>query len=121
MRNFPITLRMQAYAGEKVDGVPSVVQWRVSMRGKEMPLTVTKMNVTSGGLAYYQVIDRLAPYPIAFSIKGEDSLLDRIAASTAEKPLLIIGVLTQGAGARILQVSGIEDLPAAAPAAKPQN
>jgi hypothetical protein len=111
---------MQAYAGEKVDGVPSVVQWRVTMRGKEMPLTVTKMNVTSGGLAYYQVVEALSPYPIAFSLKGEKNLLDRIAASTAAQPLLIIGVLTRGAGARIFQVSGVEDLEpssAATPAA----
>lgn len=109
-RNMPVSLRMEAYAAKKPDGVPAIAQWRVTRRGNEMPLTVTKMNVTSGGLAYYQVVSALEPYPIAFDLKGDDKFLDKISASTADKPVLIMGVLTRGGGARVLQVMGVEDV-----------
>lgn len=107
-RRGPVMLRMEGFAGEKPAGVTADAQWTVSMRGERTPLTVVKLQVVSGGLAYYQVVNALSPYPTAFSIKGAAALLDMIAASSAEHPVLIVGALTMGPGARILQVGSVE-------------
>ncbi len=107
-RGVPVMLRMEAFAGDKPEGVHADAEWRVTLRGEATRLTVTKLRVVTGGLAYYQVVSALSPYPNAFTLMGDAAMLDRIAASTSARPVVIVGALTMGPGARVLQVNSVD-------------
>jgi hypothetical protein len=117
LRREALSVRLDGYVGTKPDTTPVEVNWTVSLKGEPYQLFVTKLQVLSGDLAYYDIINALEPYKTALTIAGDDVQLDMFATAPAQQKISVMGFLQFGGGARYLMVSKVDyvESPPAAP------
>jgi hypothetical protein len=111
----PLFIRITGYLGPKRDIPILVTSWRVN-RGRDVyDLHVTKLDVLSGNVAYFEIVQQLVPYDIAFSIFGDDEAIAAFLAAPPGQPIVILGYLRIDLAARTLMMSSVEPLAASTP------
>jgi hypothetical protein len=104
----PVSVRIEGYVGAKPSGVRLLASWKVN-RGRDVyQLHVTKLQVLSGDTAYFNIISRLEPYPVAFALAGDSAALATFATTPPDHKIAIKGYLRLDVGTRILMVSTVE-------------
>jgi hypothetical protein len=112
----PILVRIEGFVGAKPEGLRPRVNWRVSSGRNTYELHVTRLQVMSGNVADFNIITHLRPYRTAFSLAGDRQALEAFGATPAGQQIAITGYLRIDRAARILMVSRVERLGAAATA-----
>lgn len=116
LRGEVFSVRIEGYVGSAPADTPVEVSWTLTLKGDPYELHVTKLQVLTGKIAYYDIITALKPYRPALTIAGDDADLDRFATAPADEKIAVMGFLQFVGGARYLMVSGVEYLGKPTPA-----
>jgi hypothetical protein len=104
----PFLVRIEGVLGAKPPGPLPLASWQVA-RGRELyDLHVSKLQVLSGNIAYFNIVSRLDPYRPAFSIAGDDKAIQAFVSAPTGQPLVIMGYLRIDPAARVLMLSSVE-------------
>lgn len=103
-----ISVRVDGYVTSKPEEVPVEVDWTVRLKGEEYHLFVSKLQVLTGNVAYYDLITALKPYHPALTITGDDEQLDRFATAPRGQKVSVIAYMQFAEGSRYLMVSNVE-------------
>ncbi|MBI3785252.1 MAG: hypothetical protein HY270_17810 [Deltaproteobacteria bacterium] len=87
----PIAARIDAYVGAKPDSVTTIAVWNVRARKRLVQLYVTKLQVNTGNVAYFDIISAFEPYRIPFSLLGSDAAVDQLLNAPANQEVRIMG------------------------------
>jgi hypothetical protein len=110
-----LSVRIEGYVGKQPADAPVEESWTVSLKGESYQLHVTKLQVLTGSVAYYDIFTQLKPYHPTLTIAGEDADLDEFATAPAGEKIEVMGFLQFAGGARYLMVSSVEALGEATP------
>lgn len=113
------SVRIEGYIGRAPAEVPAEVVWTVSLGGRSYDLHVSRLQVLTGNIAYYDIIRALRPYRPAFTLAGPDDQLGLLAGAPAGQKVGVVGVLRFGGGARHLLVNRVELVGEPTPVAPP--
>ena len=102
------SVRLDGFVGAKPEDLPIEASWTVSLKGERYQLFVSKLQVLSGDLAYYDLINALKPYRPALTITGSDAQLDMFATAPPGQRVSVIAFVRFTGAARYLMISEIE-------------
>jgi hypothetical protein len=115
----PYLVRITGYLGPKLERPILLTSWKVN-RGRDIyDLRVIKLDVLTGNIAYFNIVNALEPYSPAFEIAGDDKGVAEFVATPAGQPMVIIGSLRINPAARILMISTAERTSFSTPSASP--
>ena len=104
----PYLVRITGYLGPKLERPILLTSWKVN-RGRDIyDLRVTKLDVLTGNIAYFNIVTALEPYSPAFEIAGDDTGVAEFVATPPGQTMVIIGSLRINPAARILMISTVE-------------
>ena len=109
-------LRMDGYVGQHAGGHRAMADLVLRASGKNVPFQVTSARVLSGQMHAGTVFSRVRPYRPNFILRGDRSLLGKVAHAAPGKRLRIEGQWRPGS--RDLMVSSVETRPPAHPTAE---
>jgi hypothetical protein len=109
--SLPISVRMVAYVGQKVEGARPEFDWVVEHRGKRYELFVLKLTVLRGGVLPLDIDAAVAPYKVKFQLAGEKNALQRLVATPPRQQIVIAGNLLFRGGARYFMLDTVEPAP----------
>lgn len=98
VRPYPIVVRITGYVGPKPEGVTSLERWTVDVDGAPYTLHVTELQPIGVDIAYWTILNRLEPLPIAMTIYGSPDLLRAFTGAPTDVPMVIDGSLDLGPG-----------------------
>jgi hypothetical protein len=108
----PIVIRVTGYLGEKRDKPILLTSWKVN-RGRDVyHWHVIKLEVLSGNLAYFNIVNQLEPYDPAFSIAGDTQGINAFINAPPGETIVVIGYLRLAAAIRTLMIDTVTTLPA---------
>ena len=104
-------LRMDGYVGQHAEGHRAMADLVLRASGKDVPFQVTSARVLSGQMHAATVFSRVRPYRPNFILRGDRTLLGKVAHAAPGKRLRIDGHWRPGS--RDLMVSSVETRPSA--------
>jgi hypothetical protein len=113
----PYMVRITAYLGAKLDRPVLLTSWKVNRVRDIYDLRVVKLDVLTGNVAYFNIVNQLEPYSPAFAIGGDNEAVNAFINTPPGEPIVIIGSLRINSADRILMLSTVERTSFATPAA----
>ena len=111
----PISVRIVAYIGAKVEGTRPDFDWPVTCRGKRYELYVLNLQVVNGGVSPLAIDSALSPYSIKFNVTGNSAVLQRFLSAPPRQQVLITGYLRLDRAGRYLMLDTVESAYLATP------
>jgi len=111
IRPYPIVVRITGYVGPKPEGVKSLERWTVDVDGAPYTMHVTELQPIGVDIAYWTILNRLEPLPIAMTIYGSPDLLKAFTGASPNVPVVITGNLELGPGPVSLLLRSVEPKP----------
>ena len=103
----PVMVRITGYRGPKLEKPILLTSWKVN-RGRDIyELRVIKLDVLTGNVAYFNIVEALEPYTPALEIAGDNQAIADFLAAPDGEPLVMIGSLRFGTN-RILMLDTVE-------------
>src|SRR5262245_63837659 len=101
----PIMIRVTGYLGDKrEDKGILLTSWKVN-RGRDVyHWHVTKLDVLTGNIAYFNIVSQLEPYDPAFSIAGDNKGIKAFISTPPGETIVVIGYLRLEAAIRTLMI-----------------
>lgn len=103
----PIFIRITGYLGAKRDKPILLTSWNVN-RGRDVyAWRVIKLEVLSGNIAYFNIVEQLEPYDPAFNIAGDTRGIDTFIATPPGEIFTVMGYLRFDGGFRTLMIDTV--------------
>jgi hypothetical protein len=112
---YPIVLRITGFIGTKPEGVKDLARWVVAVEGQQYTLHVTKLEPIGVDVAYWNILNRLEPFPVTLVLEGNKELLRQFTSAPPGTQLVITGNFDVGPGPATLLLSKVEPVPATSP------
>ena len=103
----PVLVRITGYKGPKLEKPILLTSWKVNRARDIYELRVIKLDVLTGNVAYFNIVEALEPYTPAFEIAGDNKAMAEFFAAADGEPFVMIGSLRFGTN-RILMLSTVE-------------
>jgi hypothetical protein len=111
-------LRTTGYVGPKPEGVKSLARWVVAVGGAQYTIHLIELEPIGVDIAYWTILNRLEPLPIAMTVYGDAELLRRFTGAPAGVPMVLTGSFEFGPGPATLLLSSVEPAPVPSPSAE---
>ena len=102
------SVRIEGFVGAKPEKPDIAADWTVRLKGESYELHVSKLQVLTGNIAYYDLITALKPYRPALTITGSDEQLDMFATAPPGQQVSVVAFIRLTGTTRYLMISEIE-------------
>jgi hypothetical protein len=111
----PIFIRITGYLGPKKERPILLTSWKINRGRTVYHLHVIKLEVLSGNIAYFNIVEQLEPYDPAFSFGGDNRAVEAFERAPPGETLVIMGYLRLDASIRTFMMDTVAPLAVGSP------